>query len=228
VRECPPSTQPEERGAVEASRPRRSIDWVAPLTGVAFVVVAILSAIIGGEPPDADSPVREIIDYYSDNKSSIQVGSFVGVAAAVLLVFFGAYLRSVLSTAEGPGGMLSALALVGTAIVAVGLAIDLTISIALTEAVDDIEPAAVQALQALWDNDFIPFVLGTLVFLISAGLSIVRYGALPKWLGWVALVLAVLGFTPLGFVSFIGAGLWIMVVSVMLALRTRTAQVNKR
>ena len=206
---------------MQASRSRRSTDWVAPLTGAAFVVVAILAAVIGGEPPDADSPVREIIDYYSDNKSSIQVGSYLGVAAAVLLVFFGAYLRSVLSAAEGPGGILSPLALVGTAIVAVGLAIDLTISIALAEAVDDIEPAAVQALQALWDNDFIPFALGTLVFLISAGLSIVRYGPLPKWLGWVALALAVLGFTPLGFITFIGAGLWIIIVSVMLALRSR-------
>jgi hypothetical protein len=193
------------------------------LTGVAFVVVVIVGAIIGGEPPDADSPVREIIDHYTDNKTSIVVGSFVGAAAGVLLVFFGAYLRSVLSAAEGPGGMLSALALVGTAVVAVGLAIDITISIALAEAVDDIEPAAVQALQALWDNDFVPLALGALVFLISTGLSIVRHGALPKWLGWVALVLAVIGFTPIGWVAFIGAGLWIAVVSVMLALRARPA-----
>jgi hypothetical protein len=198
-------------------------EWWAPLTGVAFVVVLIVGAIIGGEPPDADSPVREIIDHYTDNKTSIEVASFVGAAAAVLLVFFGAYLRSVLSAAEGPGGMLSALTLVGTAVVAVGLAIDITIGIALAEAAEDIEPAAVQALQALWDNDFVPLALGALVFLISTGLSIVRHGALPKWLGWVALVLAVIGFTPIGFVAFIGAGLWIAVVSVMLALRTRPA-----
>ena len=198
-------------------------EWWAPLTGVAFVVVLIVGAIIGGEPPDADSPVREIIDHYTDNKTSIEVASFVGAAAAVLLVFFGAYLRSVLSAAEGPGGMLSALTLVGTAVVAVGLAIDITIGIALAEAAEDIEPAAVQALQALWENDFVPLALGALVFLISTGLSIGRHGALPNWLGWVALVLAVIGFTPIGFVAFIGAGLWIVVVSVMLALRTRPA-----
>lgn len=193
------------------------------MTGVAFVVVLIVGAIIGGEPPDADSPVREIIDHYTDNETAIEVASFVGAAAAVLLVFFGAYLRSVLSAAEGPGGMLSALTLVGTALIAVGLAIDITISIALAEAVEDIEPAAVQALQALWDNDFVPLALGALVFLISTGLSIVRHGALPKWLGWIALVLAVVGFTPIGFVAFIGAGLWIAVVSVLLALRARPA-----
>ena len=198
-------------------------EWWVPLTGIAFIVVAIVGAIIAGEPPDADSPVQEIIDHYTDNKDAIEAGSFVGAAAGVLLVFFGAYLRSVLSAAEGPGGILSALALVGTAVVAVGLAIDITISIALAEAVDDIEPAAVQALQALWDNDFVPLALGSLIFLISTGLSILRHGALPKWLGWVALVLAVIGFTPIGFVAFIGAGLWIAVVSVMLTMRARAA-----
>ena len=208
---------------MEARGPSRSTPWVAPLTGVAFIVVLIVGAIIGGEPPDADSPVREIVEHYRDNKTSIEVASFVIALGAVLLVFFGAYLRTVLSAAEGPGGMLSALTLVGTAIVAVGAAIDTTISISLAESVDDISPAAVQALQALWDNDFVPLALGVLVFLISTGLSIVLHGALPRWLGWVALALAVIGFTPIGFAAFVGAGVWILVVSVMLTLRARSA-----
>jgi len=196
---------------------------VAPLTGVAFIVVVIIALLIsGGEPPSADEPVQEIIDHYVDNKDSVEIGAFVGVAAAVLLIFFGAYLRSVLSAAEGGSGMLSALPLVGTAIVATGLAIDSTITIALAETVEDIEPAAVQSLQALWDNDFVPLALGIQVFLISTGLSVVLYGALPKWLGWVALVLAVIGFTPIGFAAFLATGIWILVVSVMLTMRVRS------
>lgn len=196
---------------------------IGALTGVAFIVVVIIGGILSGEPPDADSPVQEIIDHYADNKTSIQVGGFVGVAAMVLLVFFGAHLRSVLRAAEGAGGILSTLTLVGAAVVAVGFAIDVTITIALTEAVEDIEPAAVQALQALWDNDFVPIALGLLLFLIATGLSIIRHGALPRWLGWVALVLAVIGFTPLGFIAFLGTGLWIVIVSVLLAVRARPA-----
>ena len=38
-----------------------------------------------------------------------------------------------------------------------------------------------------------PIAIGIVVLLLSSGLSIVRYGALPKWLGWVAIVLAVVG-----------------------------------
>ena len=138
-------------------------------------------------------------------------------------MFFGGYLRKVFSAAEGQGGMLSALVLTGTAIMAVGAGIDMTISVALAEAADDIDPAAVQALQALWDNDFLPIAIGIEVLLLSAGLSIVRYGALPKWLGWVALALALVGATPIGFVAFPGGGLWVILVSIMLAVRARGA-----
>ena len=89
--------------------------------------------------------------------------------------------------------MLSPLTLVGAAIMAVGLAIDATILFAIAEAADDIEPASVETLQALWDNDFMPIAVGMVVFLLSSGIAIARYGALPKWLGWVAIVLGVVG-----------------------------------
>jgi hypothetical protein len=199
-----------------------SRSW-APLTGLAFLVFVIIAAIVAGEPPDADSPVEEIVDHYVDNEGSVIVGAALSAVAALFLVFFGGYLRAVLREAEGPGGVLSPLVLAGTVIIAVGGTIDATISIALAGAVEDIEPSAVQALQALWDNDFLPILLGTQVFVISTGLSIVRHGALPKWLGWVLLVIAVLGFTPIGFIALFGAALWVGVVSVMLAARGRPA-----
>jgi hypothetical protein len=125
--------------------------------------------------------VREIVDYYVDNKDSIQVAAFIGVAAALLLVFFGAYLRRVLRAAAPEEEILSLVSFLGLVVVAVGIAIDTTISIALSEAADDIDPVAVHSLQALWDNDFVPLVLGVLMFLWATGLAVIRTGALPKW-----------------------------------------------
>ena len=78
-----------------------------------------------------------------------------------------------------------------------------------------------QALQALWDNDWPPIVLGAAVLLLASGLSIALYGALPRWLGWIAILLGVVGLTPIGFVAFLGGGLWILIVSVLLTLRAR-------
>ena len=200
----------------------RSREWLVPLTGVAFIVVVFIGFLVAGEPKDADEPVREIVDFYVDNKDSVEIGAVLGVVAGLLLIFFGAYLRSVLRAAAGGREILSLVSFVGLVLVALGFAIDGMISFALAEAADDIDPIAVQALQALWDNDFLPIMLGVEAFLWATGISVIRNAVFPKWLGWVMLVLAIVGLTPIGFVAFIGAGILVVVFSILLTLRARS------
>ncbi len=197
--------------------------WYAPLSGLAFLIVAIVAFAIQGEPPSADDGAAEIVEFYVDNDSAVMFGGALAALAAALFVFFAGYLRKVLRAAEGEGGVLSATAFAGAIILATGIAIDATILFALSESAEDVEPAAAQALQALWDNDFMPLAVGNMLFLLSAGLSIVRHGALPAWLGWVAIVLALTAITPIGFAAFMGGALWTAIVSVMLAMRARAA-----
>ena len=198
-----------------------SRQWLVPLTGLGFILVGILSFIVGGEPKSADDPAREIVSWYVDNKDSVEVGAILSVVAGVLLVFFGAYLRDVLRAA-GPGtDGLSLVAFMGFVVVAVGMAIDGTIMFAAAEAAEDVPAASLVALQALWDNDFLPFILGVELFLWGTGLAVVRTGVLPKWLGWVMIVLAVVGFTPIGFVAAIGSALLVLILSIWLSLRAR-------
>ncbi len=201
----------------------RSKEWLAPLTGVAFVVVGIIGFLISGEPKSADEPVREIVDYYVDKKDSIQISAFAGVVAGLLLIFFGAYLRRVLRGPAGDRETLSLVAFIGLVIVALGFAIDGTISFALAEAADNIDPVAVQSLQALWDNDFLPIMLGVLAFLWATGISVIQSGVLPRWLGWVMIVLGIVGVTPIGFVSAIGAAILVLILSILLSLRARSS-----
>lgn len=195
--------------------------WWVPLTGVAFIVLVIIGAIIGGEPPSVDDPVQEIVSHYVDNKDAILVGSLVGMVGAFAFLVFASYLRNVLRAAEGEGGLLANVAFAGAIILTIAAAIDATITVALAEAAEDIEPSSVQALQALWDNDYIPFVLGAGSFLLASGLSIVLNGPLPKWLGWIAILLGVIAFTPIGFVGFLGGALWILIASVVMTMRAR-------
>jgi hypothetical protein len=199
--------------------------WLVPLTGVAFFVLAIVAFVTGGEPPDpTDDSAREIVEFYRDNETAQFVNALLAAIAGTLLVFFAGYLRRVLRDAEGQGGFLSAVSFAGALIIALGLAIDSTITIALVETADDVDPSAVQALSALWSNDFIPFAMGSQIFLLATGISLARHGALPKWLGWIAILLAVIAVTPIGFVAFIGAGLLVATMSVLLALRARAPQ----
>jgi len=200
----------------------RKDSWLVPLTGALFVVLLIVGFMVGGEPPDVtDDSTAKIVDFYTDNKDAVIGGAVLAAIAGTLFVFFGGYLRQVLLEAEGPGGILSSVAFAGMIIFAAGIAIDSTISFALAETADDIDPAAVQALGALYNYDFVVFAMGLQIFLLATGLSVLRHGALPKWIGGIAIVLAVIAVTPLGFFAFLASGLLILLISVMLALQER-------
>jgi uncharacterized protein DUF4386 len=193
--------------------------WLVPLTGLLFVVILIISFVVGGEPPDVDEGAAKIAEHYTDDKDSIEVGAFLSGLAAIFLVFFANYLRTIFQ-----GTRAAATILVGAAIVAVAAGIDATLLFAMAETVEDVEPASIQTLQALWDNDFMPFMIGLAVFLASLGISIVRTAVLPKWLGWLTLVIALVSVAgPIGFFAFPATGLLIIVLSVWLTLRERRA-----
>jgi hypothetical protein len=187
--------------------------WVPLVTGLGFAVLLIVSIIVTGGPKGADDGPAAVAQWYRDNKDAAEIGSFIGVVAGGLLIFFGAYLRKVLE--PGAGLMLSILPLIGLTIVATGAAIDGMLMFAAAEAVDDIP-----AIQAIWDNDFLPFLLGVLVFNWSVGLAVLKSGALPKWMGWASILFGVIGLAgPIGFFGAMGAGLWVIVASILLAMR---------
>jgi hypothetical protein len=193
---------------------------IAPLTGAAFVILLIVSFVISGEPPDTDESAGKIAEHFTDNKSSIMFGSALETLAAASLVFFGGYLRTVLRDRGQDAGFLPSVAMAGTLALAIGGAIDATIYFTMAETADDVDPGSLVTLNALWQNDFFPMALGVFLLLTATGLSVVRgAGALPKWMGWIMLLLAVVTMTPIGFVGFLGSALLILVVSILLAVR---------
>jgi hypothetical protein len=201
---------------------RSDREWLVPLvTGLGFAVLVIASFIVtGGEPKDADHPPSEVAQWYQDNKDAAEIGAFIGTVAAVPLIFFGAYLRKVL---DGAGPMLSVLPLIGVSIVGVAAAIDGTLIFAAAEAADTIPAPEIQTIQAIWDNDFLPFILGVMVFNWSVGLAVLKSGALPKWLGWWAIVAGVVSLAgPIGFAGAILAGIWVIIASIMLSMQARS------
>jgi hypothetical protein len=199
---------------------RSNREWLVPLTGILFAVLLIVSFIVQGEPKGADNSANEVRQWYVDNKDAVQVSAFIGTVAAGVLIFYGGYLRKVFAAA---GPMLAVLPLIGLTVVAVGGAIDGFILFATAERAKDLPPESVRTLETLYDNDFLPLFLGTLVFNWAAGLAVLRSGALPRWMGWAGIVFGVISLLgPIGFIGALGAALWIIVSSILLSLRARS------
>jgi hypothetical protein len=189
---------------------------LAPLTGVVFVVLLVAAFITGGETPAVDDSAEEVVSFYQDNEAKVVIGSLLFGLGAVLFLFFTGVLRRVLRSAEGPTDWLSAVAFGGGVVAAVGMLIFAGLGFTLSDAADDLPPAAMQTLNALSFDLFLPLAGGMVTLLVATGLSALKTKVLPQWLAWAALVLAVAGFTPVGFFAFLATILWVLVVSILL------------
>jgi hypothetical protein len=190
------------------------------LFGVVFVIVGALRLwVISGDLPAVDAPGREVIAYYDENAGRESAASVMALVAALLLVLFAAHVRRIVLAAEGPPGYLAAVFFAGAIILATAIAVGEALHGVLTFDPTELTPAAAEAINALDRQFFFPTAFGFCVFLLGAGLAIVRLRLLPAWLGWVGIVLALVTLTPAGYFAFIAALAWIFAVSVLLYFR---------
>jgi len=198
-------------------------DRFAPLTGVVFVVLTIVVFSVGGSTPgDHDRAVKVAAFYAQHHDKHTTLAVILAVAVPFLLLFVSS-LRQDLRRAGGTGQLANA-AFAGGVVAGAGFALLATVHLALADAGASLKTlATTQALNVLDNNDFLPAAAGSGLLVFAAGLSVVRHGGLPKWFGWVGVVLGVLTFTPAGFFGFLGCGLWILVAAILLTVaRGRT------
>jgi hypothetical protein len=193
------------------------VRWL-PLTGVAFVVLAVVAFAVSGETPDANDSTQEVVSFYTDNDSSQMFSAALLAWASLVFLFFAGYLRGFLRQGEETG-LLSTISFAGAIVFAVGALAFSGFTFTLGDVAGDLDPAAMQALSALNSDFFFPVAIGTGTFMIANGLAIIRRPQIPAWLGWVALVIGIVAITPLGFFGFLLMVLWVLVVSIMLTRR---------
>jgi hypothetical protein len=192
----------------------------APLLGALFVILATAGFLLTGETPDIKALPPEIQDKYDDEARHL-IGIYLLTLASVALLFFASHLREVLRLLD-PIGRLANAAFAGAITAAVGFMVAAGIHGALTEAVEEgtVSGPALQALNALDNWSFVPFSAGIAVLMLASGITIIRAARLlPVWFGWLAVVIGVIGISPLGFFGFAAAGLWILAFSIMLYTR---------
>jgi hypothetical protein len=198
----------------------RSGQWSAPLSGLAFVVLLLLSFVVGGEPPASDGATEEIGAFWSDNETENIGAAFLGALAAVAAVWFGAHVRSALRRAEGDGEVMSLLAFAGFLTVGIGNAAWSGFRYVAADTAGDVPPEVTQILAVLVEWYFLPFATGMVLAFLASAVAILRHGGLPRWLGYLALPIPVFFFTPVWFVGLIGAAIFIVGVSVALGRGT--------
>jgi hypothetical protein len=201
-------------------------------TGIVFVLLSLLALIIGGSP--GASP--DVVQYFVDNRERALVQSFLAGVASIFFVWFLGSVRSYLRAAEGGTGRLSAVAFAGGIVTLGFLMFSLTVTTALADGMaENADPDTSRAFYALViqasDLTFFPVV----AFTGASALVILRTKALPAWLGWLGIGVAVLSLSR-GTAFFVESGpfssagmlesvaimaflLWLLLTSILLVRR---------
>ena len=217
-------------------------DWarIGASTGFAFVVLLVLSYILGpNDPPSFVEPATTVTAYVADNDSEIRAASALTLAALVFFAFFIGSLAAHNRRNERDG-RLSATAHAG-GITALALAAGST---AVTSAAAASVPSAVDptVTEALWNLQALGFTaasIGVAILVYATGVLALRFPSFTGWYGIVSIVagvfigaLAIIGiatrggaFSPYdGVLPAIGLlvfAVWVLLTSAMLYMRVR-------
>jgi hypothetical protein len=201
---------------------------LAPLTGALFVVLTVIAFFpLAGNTPEGSDSAQKVVTFYSDHEAKEIIAAVVLALGAVALIFFAASLKQRLEVARPDSGILPTVALGAGIVASGGFLAAATLHFALADYAADIDASAAQALNAIDSDFFLPFAGGLVTLILATSLWLVRNRSLlPTWLGWVGIIIFVVTFTPAGFIGFGLAGIWIIVVSILLYLRDETATVG--
>jgi hypothetical protein len=169
-----------------------------------------------------------IILVFAGGGSDSTVAVVLELVGLVLIVPFLAYLRTVLRDAEGPDGWLASCAF------GAGL-VDVTIkmaSIAPGKVADHFgtDTAVHQALRDMNEVAFIVTMLPLGIMMAAVAGVTLRFGGLPRWLGWMAAVISPMLLVNGMFLdsadapAFLLFMLWTLLASIVLTIRPRSAE----
>jgi hypothetical protein len=193
---------------------------IAPLFGLLFVVFVVASIVVANVPASNASPVS-ILHYYRTHKNQVVISALLIPPAVVFGLIWFSYLRTWLQRRDVDHRW-------GTITFAGGILFAVTggsvggVLISLGDAPDHLTLSSAQTLNFL-QND-LPSMLGSMAFgvmAVAAGVAILKSALLPTWLGWVSLVLGILGVLPVGdFFALPAIGIWTLIVVGVIWFRT--------
>ena len=214
----------------------RASNLVGGICGLAAVALLIGSFPFTGATPEPGASADKVAEYLDRSSAMTWTGIDLELFGIALLIVFAGRMWAILREAEGVGGWIATTglgaALAGLTVLLIG---DATVMGAAFKAGrDGLDPAVVGAMYTVqWYSD-LTYGAVNAVFFAAAALLVLRHGALPRWLGWLALVVAVglvatVPFGPgatmepphvLGFLWIVAAGIVMVVRRDALPIRS--------
>jgi hypothetical protein len=199
-----------------------------PLSGVVFLVLAIVAFIMAGDTPRSDASAEKVAAFYADNYSNGIAASYVLAWAAPFVVLFGIVVGTTFGRPSSEGlPVFPIMVIAGAAISGAGFLAASALHFAVSEgAKHGYSAETLQGLSGLDQDAQVIFTGGLGILLLGAAGVLTHREGIYRWLGWTALVLGVGIYVPFG-VGLIAVALtviWVVTLSVILTLRGQAEQ----
>lgn len=201
---------------------------VAALTGVVFAVALATNLLTGGNEPSSTASAAKVAHYYLVHKNQTSARGLFGAVAVLFGLGFFSYLRTYLRRVSSDA--LVGLYFTGVLVFALGGVIGTGIDFTLGDSPKSLSPDSLQTLNMLGqDLNWPIFSIGLALMYLAIGIIIVRSGILPAWVGWIAILLAVVAASLFfAFIPLILTPIWVLVVGIMMAVRNPQLSADHR
>ena len=211
----------------ESARSSAGLARWGALAGAAYVVLFVIGVLlIYNGTPDSSSAPAKIIAYYSDggHRSPMNIGWLVSGLGLFCFIWFLSALRQRVSRLETGDGFLSGLVTIGGAVYATLTLAAIAVEVGIRTMSDDtyhhtVYPGLIHA------ADDAAWVLhasggaGLASMIVAASLAALRAAAVPRWAGWLGIVVGVLSLGLIIFFPWFLAAIWVLVVSIGMFVR---------
>jgi len=193
-------------------RDQRTSRWMGPLGLAILVLVFVSFGPLSGNSPGENASGAKVVSYWNAHQGVGWAQMYLIGLALALIVVFGAQLRTILREAEGRPSFLPNTAFAGAIVFTAATVATGCIHMTILIAAHNHQPGIAQTLNFVDANDYLTLLFGLAMLTAATGACILNRSSLPKWLGWVSVVIAVLCIAgPLSFIGLIGAGIWLPV-----------------
>lgn len=170
---------------------------LAALGGLGFAVASIAGDLAIGPFPGPTTPASQLVPFYAAHHAQVLAGGMLLGLSGIFFVPFGlAVWARIRQTPASP--LLPGLAVIATTMVALTTLAGAGVYGVLGDVGGQpgISPAALQAWHIMGSDGSLADGASTFLFLLTAALAGLAARAVPRWLAWPALLLAVLTLRP--------------------------------
>ena len=170
---------------------------LAALGGLGFAVASIAGDLTIGPFPGPTTPASQLVPFYAAHHAQVLAGGMLLGLSGIFFVPFGlAVWARIRQTPASP--LLAGLAVIATTMVALTTLASAGVYGVLGDVGGQpgISPAALQAWHIMGSEGSLADGASTFVFLLTAAMAGLAARAIPRWLAWPALLLAVLALLP--------------------------------